>query len=165
MPLLRPALLLLFVALLAPAQRLTPVDGSKTPALIPDCEAFSALFLLLSDGQDCSPSTGFCGGFLSTSGLQLEEKVRLIDFARLFRGATNTCKEKVQKLKQDFNEKSLTRAAYEKALLAAWKEQDAATAHLIADFKQQLAPSSLAALDAFLLRKVKPTISTAIVKP
>jgi len=129
------------------------VDGSKTPELIPDVEAWKMMFLNLSDsprGWD----RGSRLGYMAKSGLTEKELDVVIDAANAHRLITNDVQRRYQKAK-DSASRPYTKAA--------WAEITAPFDELNPDVEKQrkfleaeLGTEAYQKLTNFVNTKVKP---------
>ena len=150
------------VALQAPStgpNQWVVVDGSKTPELIPDVEAWKMLFQILSDCSGC-PSRDVRAAYLDKTGLSKDELAIVLDAANAQRLVTNDVLRRFQKSKMS-NPRPYSQAVWAQ-MIAPFAELDVEAERQKKFLEKELSVASFQTLERFVNTKVKSESSSSV---
>lgn len=134
------------------------VDGSKTPELIQDIEAWKMLFQILSDCSGC-PSRDVRAAYLDKIGLSEDELAIVLDAANAHRLVTNDVLRRFQKSKMS-NPRPYSQAVWAQ-MIAPFAELDVEAERQRKFLERELSVTSFQNLERLVKTKVKAESSAS----
>ena len=125
------------------------IQGSETPELIPDREAFRSLFIMLGDRPDNPPAWALRSALLEPAGLTKDEEAAVVGAANIYAAKSATATRAIKGLREATPHKRLSEVG-EGEIDAVMTAQGNALDQIIRDIEGELGPASYQRLLSFV---------------
>ncbi len=125
------------------------IQGSETPELIPDREAFRSLFSMLGDRPNNPPAWEFRSALLQPAGLTKDEEAAVVGAANIYSAKSATATRAINALREATPHKRLSEVS-EAQIDAVMTAQGNALDQTIHDLENDLGPAAYQRLLSFV---------------
>ncbi len=147
-----------FTLCLAGQVKRTTIDGSQTPEMIPDAEAYQMMFLTLSDGK-ASLSRGARLNYLAPSGLSEAEMEIVLDASNQFAIYADSVGQKYKSLIEQRKAGSISQDELSARIRWVYDAAKSQLKEMISSLEAELGSSASTKLLALVRTKVKRSMT------